>query len=267
MNTIDVFSEEYDDFLKQYANFDSFNCITLSFDVDFAPDFMIEYLLNLLDQYKNIKATFFITHYSNILHKIESDNRFEIAIHPYDSTNSTQGKDLNNTVQNLLNIAPQSVGCRFHRLQYSYNSLFTIGGYGQIYDCSTFRYGLEYALPCYHPDLDMVLIPYTYEDGTCGAMGHSMRLKDIDLHSKGLKGISFHPLTIYLNCKDGFFRKKLIQDFKSISSLKKNQIENYIQYKNNGPKDLLLEVLELSNRINFVTYKDIAIKFRKCIRG
>lgn len=111
---------------------------------------------------------------------------------------------------------------------------------------------MPFAVPTYHEDINLVLIPYTFEDGTCGGMGHSMKLRDIDLFSPGIKGISFHPLNLYLNCSDGTKRRELFEEYKNINLVDKLTIERYRNLKDAGPMELLIEILELSKKALFL---------------
>ncbi|MCT7473096.1 polysaccharide deacetylase WbmS family protein [Aliarcobacter cryaerophilus] len=261
-------NKDYNKFLNQYCNWNGFSSINLSFDIDFAPDYMITYLLDILDSYKDIKATFFITHNSKIIDRIRNNKNYELAIHPFDNAQSTQGKGLNNIIDNLLEVVPESIGNRFHRLEHSYNSFFILKNKNQFYDASLFRFNLPFAVPTYHEDINLVLIPYTFEDGTCGGMGHSMKLRDIDLFSPGIKGISFHPLNLYLNCSDGTKRRELFEEYKNINLVDKLTIERYRNLKDAGPMELLIEILELSKKgIIFVPYKELSTEFKKIIEG
>ena len=52
----------------------------LTFDIDWAPDFLISQIIDKLNK-KNIKATFFITHQSDIIKDI-AENGHTIGLHP-----------------------------------------------------------------------------------------------------------------------------------------------------------------------------------------
>ena len=56
---------------------DSF-CVTI--DVDWAPDYILKYCIELL-QAKNIQATIFATHRSEIFKDLDED-MFEVGLHP-----------------------------------------------------------------------------------------------------------------------------------------------------------------------------------------
>ena len=74
-------------FLNKFCNFDTLNNLILSFDIDWAPEFMIEDLLNITHK---INLTIFNTHKSKILKTIDK-NRISLGIHPNIQKNSSQG--------------------------------------------------------------------------------------------------------------------------------------------------------------------------------
>ena len=57
------------------------NKIFLTFDLDWCSDEVLEYTLNLLEQF-NVKAIFFITHYTKLLDRMKKNESFELGIHP-----------------------------------------------------------------------------------------------------------------------------------------------------------------------------------------
>ena len=61
----------------------------LTFDIDWAPDCCVEYILNKLKKQK-IKSTFFITHETDIIDEIRKDGH-SLGIHPNFLKDSTQG--------------------------------------------------------------------------------------------------------------------------------------------------------------------------------
>ena len=89
--------------------------ICLTFDIDWAEDFIIFDALNLLGKF-GVKATFFATHQSAILKEIDSKD-YEVALHPnFNSLLTGGGGHFADTINKLQNLYPDSVGIRSHSL-------------------------------------------------------------------------------------------------------------------------------------------------------
>ena len=199
-------------FLDEYANWNALRKIFLTFDVDWAPEFMIENVLEILDAY-DVSATFFATHDSQILKTVTSDDRYEIAHHIFLDPFSDQGTNIQEASVYLRKHYPDAVGNRFHLLAYSYRDLQALSPLGYRYDVSTLRLNCPYLLPTYHHDLDMVLLTYAWEDGICENSGFKM---EIPFNGPGVKIFNFHPLNVYINGPDAAGRHELLQKAPSL---------------------------------------------------
>ncbi len=187
-------------FLNEYANFGGLKSICVTFDVDFAAEYMIQNALDALEQYGGA-ATFFATHRSEILGRLAREGRHEVGLHPHLGANSTQGNGSEAIIASLKAEYPSAISNRFHKLNYAYADLYTLKKHGLRADVSTLRYNLPYALPAYQPDAGMVLHTYIWEDGICENAGLPMDISGIDLGSPGVKILNFHPMNAYINVK------------------------------------------------------------------
>ena len=79
--------------------------VLITLDVDWAPDFMINFVKDILIE-NNVKATWFITHNSDYVKELEKTDRFELGIHPNFSNDSTQGNNAEDILSNLKKIVP-----------------------------------------------------------------------------------------------------------------------------------------------------------------
>ena len=104
------------------------NNVCLTFDLDWAPDDVIEYVINKLIK-SNLSATFFATHDSSILKSLKSDF-IEVGIHPNFNNSSN---DIISPIHKLMDIYPNSIGGRSH-------SLFSSSNILEIYE----KFGLKY---------------------------------------------------------------------------------------------------------------------------
>ena len=253
------------DFFQQYSNWRDITTICLTFDIDFAPDFMIEFLMNLLKD-NNIKATIFVTHASEQLKKLTQDNDVEFGIHPNLSNNSTQGNSLLHIIDSLSTSYPNMLGNRFHHLHYAYRDLTHLSVNGFEYDSSTLLFNSPYLLPAWHQDINMVILPYLWEDGICENAGMDMSIDNINLTEPGLKIINFHPMNIYINGRDASARQSFL---KANPDLLNCSIAQADKYRQNGPgaRDVLIDLIKFAKQrgVQFCKLNEVVTAFKKTL--
>jgi hypothetical protein len=198
-------------FAERYANGSGLKTVCITFDVDFAPDYMIQNVLSLLERY-DAKATFFATHLTPLLQEVAAQGFHEVGLHPNLTPGTTQGTGLEDILGKLKAAYPDVVGNRFHVLGYSYRDLVTMGKSGFIYDVSTLRFNCPYLLPAWHPDLGMTLLTYSWEDGICENASLPMSMESMDLDSPGMKICNFHPMNVYINGPDSRARLEFLAE-------------------------------------------------------
>lgn len=86
----------------------------LSFDVDWAPDWAVIDVLDVLSAH-SAPATFFITHAGNALEEIIARGH-EVGIHPNFLAGSSHGADPVDVMNSILSIAPEARVMRTHSL-------------------------------------------------------------------------------------------------------------------------------------------------------
>lgn len=168
------------------------NKICITFDIDWAPDEVIEYVINLLEQYQ-VKATFFATHKSDFLKSLDS-TKYEIGIHP----NFNEGGDYNSIIADLRAIYPKVIGVRSHSLFESSHILRLFLDNGLKYDVNSFIPLREGLYPFMRLN-KLVRIPYYWEDDTHFSSQATFELSELQIHKKGLKICNFHPIHIFMN--------------------------------------------------------------------
>ena len=95
----------------------------LTFDIDWAPDWMIEQIAQVLIE-KSVKSTWFVTHQSKAIEKLRQyDDLFELGIHPNLLNGSTHGKTEDDVLTHLKQIVPEAVSMRTHGLYQTTNFL------------------------------------------------------------------------------------------------------------------------------------------------
>lgn len=232
----------FDQFARQFANWSGLQCACLTFDLDFAPEFMIREIVDQLRSY-NVKATIFATHPSIAVDQLAEEEAIEIALHPNIYPGSTQGPDLESVIGSLRKSYPKAVGSRFHLLHHSYRDLASLGRLGFEYDSSSLRFNAPYLLPAWHPDLDLTLLTYFWEDGVCEVARFPFKVLELSLEAPGMKIFNFHPLNVYLNSADADARRRLLADHNNLPDISEKVAARY-RRNECGAGSLLSELLE-----------------------
>lgn len=228
----------------------------LTFDVDWAPDCAMELLLGKLNTH-NIKATFFITHPSDILKDVSAGGH-NIGIHPNFLANSTQGKNTSEVIEYLLKLAPEASCIRTHALVQSTPLLFEIfENYPQLkYDFSIFMYKFKHVnwFEWKFKTLSYMRINYNWEDD--GAFyDPSMNWAQFTPFADKII-FDFHPIHVLLNSKDLTPYESLKSKFQNtpLANLKEKDI---LKFKNplNGSENYLDAILE--SKYKAITFSEL----------
>lgn len=230
---------------------DNYNKISISIDVDWAHDEVIDYLSSIFDKY-GINVTFFCTHKINL----ESIKKHELAIHP----NFIKGKADQDTIQELMEIYPGAKGSRSH-------GLYLHGGLFDVYN----KYGLEYDSNYFLPDHNVnpffivngiVELPMIFTDDAL----HLVNSKSYDIKKyleerKGLKIFTFHPIHVFLNTKTDAEYQRAKPYLQKPTMLKK------FRNRDKGTNDILIELLDYvtKNNIRCCTLKEVSDEFKKAM--
>lgn len=196
-------------FLDEFCNWSKPKRVFLTFDIDWAPDYMITYVLRLLKE-ANAQATIFATHHSPLLQALSDSPRIELGLHPNLLPNSSQGADFKTIMPWLKSRFPKAIGNRFHVLKYSYRELLELKNYGLRYDVSTIRFNCPYLVPAWHNDLKLNLLTYCWEDGICENGNLPMSLDSLEIDTPGMKIINFHPMNVFINSSNKAHRHEFL---------------------------------------------------------
>ena len=187
------------EFLERFANWSGLRTVVLTFDHDWAPDYMVAHCLDILAAH-GAAATFFATGPCAALKERAPAAGHEIGAHINLAPGSTQGRDLDDIVSKLRAAWPEARGNRFHLLAHAYRDLMGLARLGFAYDVSSLRFNASHLLPAWHGDLGMTLLSYCWEDGFAVDGVLPVAPESLDLDSPGVKILNFHPVNIYLNC-------------------------------------------------------------------
>jgi hypothetical protein len=175
----------------------------ITFDIDWAPDFVIDAVAELLIA-TSIKSTWFVTHLSPaVLRLRKRPNLFELGIHPNFSVGSSHGAEPTAVIHRCLEFVPEARVVRTHGLVQSSNLL------DQIFaEAPRLQTDVSLLLPrarCAEPHSFpfggrlVTRMPYVWEDDLEMIRDDPWwRLKDCAaMH--GLMIFDFHPIHVYMN--------------------------------------------------------------------
>ena len=168
---------------------------SLTFDIDWAPDEVVQHCLDILGE-ADVRATFFATHRSKLIDTIESFGH-ELGIHPNFMPNfHGKGKPYRETIDELMAIFPQARGVRFHSLGYSAPVLDYCFQSGIKYDSSVF---LPFQAQPYLEYTGIRRIPFIESDLQT-VIDQSGFAKTNLLADSSLPFVYvFHPIHVFLN--------------------------------------------------------------------
>jgi hypothetical protein len=229
----------------------AFNDYVLTLDVDWGPDFAIEYAAQVLVE-RNVKATWFLTHDSAAVERLkESSHLFEFGVHPNLLPGSTHGQSEDAVLTHVMAMVPNAVSMRTHGLYQSSNFLAKAAGeYGIAIDVSLFLPRAANLTPhrLRWGYTKLWRLPYFWEDDSEMFEDDPIwSLSDERLAVPGLRIFDFHPIHLLLNTNK----------FETYSALKQElpvsqwDAEFVAKHANKleGPRDLFLGLAEeLSER-------------------
>lgn len=227
--------------------------ISVSLDIDWATDEVIEYCLELFDSF-NVKTTFFATHSSPLINTLEAEGH-EVGIHPNFIPNfQGTGRPYEEVIDEMISLFPNSRGVRFHSLATSAPVLDYCFQKGILYDSSvylpfqTVPY-VEYTgikrISFIKPDFQAVVDQNGFEHDT-GRYNSVLPYVYV-----------FHPIHIFLNTYS--------VDHYNQAKIYYKDMKNLIKFRNNtllGVNNLLVSLLNSHEANEFVTMRIIHDKFK-----
>lgn len=239
----------------------------LTLDTDWAPDFTIDNIAQILIE-KKVKATWFVTHSSPAINRLRKyPNLFELGIHPNFYPNSTHGKTEDEVMSHIKEVVPEAISMRTHGLYQNSRLLSKAASrYGVKIDVSLF---LPYT-PHLQPhilnldDNRLLRIPYFWEDdfemyklNPCFSLSHD------NYHCEGLKLFDFHPIHIILNSYT-MENYNLVKSKHNINTVTLSELEPYINKSGEGTGTFFKELVELIETSSYspgLTICDLSLKW------
>ena len=205
--------------------------VALTFDVDWAPDFVVEAIADDLAE-RGVRATWLVTHDSPVLARLRSQPElFELGIHPNVLPGSTHGSSPQAVLDHLLAIVPEARAFRAH-------GLFQWGAFLQLaaetsleVDLSPFLPGQASAAPArqWFGDSSLLRLPYGWSDD------HELVRPDASWDAaavgttRGLEVLDFHPMLVHLDVRtlDPYIAMK--RDVDDLTQLTPDAAAGYVE--------------------------------------
>jgi hypothetical protein len=252
----------------------SFDLYALSVDVDWAPDFMIDYVADSFTE-AGVKCTWFITHASPAIERLRKNPLFELGIHPNFFEGSSHGKTEDEVIRHCLNLVPDAKSVRMHALWQNSRLLTKLRKeYRFEVDCTLFIPRTPHLIPHtigYSPnDAPLVRLPCFWEDDVeCLRPVRCWDIEDPGFHIPGMKMFNFHPMYVGLNENTFENYERVKRELCVVRSLKDLTSEELNPFINQGVgvnvlfKGLMSYLKE--KRIPTYTSLEIANKFIESI--
>ncbi len=176
---------------------------TLTFDIDWAPDFAIRHCLDLLEEHE-VSATFFATHKTPMNKEVQARGH-NLGIHPNFLPNSSQGDGVLNIINECLSYSPNAWCMRTHSLMQSSPLLHEIfSNFPQLkLDVSLLMHRSEFAHKCLWDFNGVVFerLLYNWEDDA--EFSRQRYSREQHLFFGELTVCDFHPIHVVLNSSNG----------------------------------------------------------------
>jgi len=225
--------------LREFYNLDGLTDVVLTCDVDWAPDFAIQTVLDLVRAH-GFRMTVFATHRSTLLEALTDDPDIEVGLHP-DFTRPHTSDWFDSKLLRLKEAYPHSLGMRSHRNFFGQNIGDLAHQADLIYDASTFLWNEPFCQA--HRDYNgIVRFSYMWEDGIHLDMGLPWQVNAINLETPGLKILNVHPILLYLNSPDENHRRSVTRRYSDLASAPQAEVNSFVSSAR-GIRDFYTDLL------------------------
>lgn len=178
------------------------NDIVLTFDVDWAPDPVIDDVACRLIE-AGVRSTWYITHDSPAVDRLrQRPDLFELGIHPNFLPGSTHGSTPSEVLSHCVALVPDAKSVRTHSLMQSSHTFVTLSRETDIrIDTSLYVRRMAGITPVEYRvyGASFCRIPYFWEDDEEMEYERASWSPSKHFTRPGLKVLDFHPIHVYLN--------------------------------------------------------------------
>lgn len=232
--------------------------IILTFDVDWAPEWMIEETIGMLRE-ANCPGTYFATHRSAALSSLAEEHGFEVGLHPNFLPNSSHGTTVDAVFRTLKEFYPEATSCRTHSLMQSEPLLTQMArDHGMEVDCSIHL--PQASAVCPHrlvlddDGTSIVRLPHIFQDNMYALSGADWTVEALRIGRVGWNVFNFHPVHIALNTSS-FSQYRAIKALGPVQDLQPSDIRPY-RNSGRGAATLLSDLIALATTGATATVRD-----------
>lgn len=223
---------------------ESWQPLFISFDIDWADDEVLNDSIELMSSYP-AKATWFATHSTKLLEKIQKNEAWELGLHPnFNRLLEGQGGDsAESIVRNLLSIVPGARSIRSHSLVQSSRLAQIFLNVGITHDSNDYIPGYSgIEVKPFVLENNLVKAPYIFSDELWCVKDYGHEKFESLIYRPGLRIFDFHPIHIFLNTEslDRYERTRPLH--RQPKELIKHRFEGY------GTRNRLIELLKSKGR-------------------
>ena len=227
----------------------------ITFDIDWAPDFAIDFTANLLAE-RGVKSTWFVTHLSPAVERLRScPDLFELGIHPNFMTKSSHGVEPEQVLKTCMEFVPEAVSVRTHGLLQSGNLVDLVMSLTPVtFDVSLFHPRALHVDVVKYERFGQILwrFPYVWEDDyvmealplsvsrDCEFFGLSETLAS----ASGIQVFNFHPVHVFLNSNVMENYRAMKRNHSNLMDVTAALAAPFIESGRNGTKTALVELAE-----------------------
>ena len=216
----------------------------LTFDVDWAPDYMIDFVAELLLEAK-VRSTWFVTHRSPAIDRLRKHPQlFELGIHPNFLPGSSHGDTPKEVLETCLAMTPEAQSLRTHSLVQSTPLLCEVmQSTGLTIDASLFLPGQTKVEPFRFEwaGHSLLRVPFHWEDDH--EMAAAAPRWTLPRGRSTGEVFNFHPIHVYLNSGDMKAYGLLKARFSRVTDIERESADGVI-YRGSGTRTLFMEVVE-----------------------
>jgi hypothetical protein len=216
--------------------------VFLTFDVDWASDEIVSDTLDILHDF-NVESTWFITHESDVLERLRSDQRIEVGIHPNFNPFLDNGKLFHKSskevIANLLQVAPEATAVRSHSLSTSSKLKAEFREFGLTHHCNLLiPFTSGNTIWPFYEHFGLIEVPHQWEDDVHSSISTEETFKHLSKNEFTV--FDFHPIHVFLNSNgnENYKATKHLHQQPNVCEL----LKPYIQ-TDYGTKDSLLWLL------------------------
>lgn len=238
--------------------------IALTLDIDWAPDFMIDEIAEILVA-RRVRSTWFVTHVSQAVERLAArPDIFELGLHPNFLPGSSHGEDVDEVLRKCRSFVPSATAMRTHATVQSSPILDHAVRHGVAVDMSLFLPRQSFVAPFayWSSGKQLVRIPYVWTDDYEMTVPQPVWNIEPFTRRPGLHVINFHPVHVWLNCASMEQYRGLKQRAPVLQNALQADCEDLRSDQPIGAKVMFLSVVNQLSKSGGVTASTLAARVK-----